>query len=211
MSVDNGQPQHPPARRASLVELAPQWIIAIATLIAAVAGAGFFAGQQLAPQSSNVPQPPATTQPQTTTATVPSTAPVASQTPVGAAMAGGTQLGSYTFQIVRGYSVPLHDTEPPKQAEYVNSNSGQDLSFSAMSGTINPGNASIKMISLGTTPPSYSACTTGTVFITGMRNAVGSTFCFVMPGRVIGGKIVSNGQIVTDPVGISITVWSGPA
>ncbi|MBV1850089.1 hypothetical protein [Catellatospora tritici] len=210
MSIDETNPPASPARKANPWELAPQWIVAIATLILAMTGAGFFAGKQSAPDTKAtdpVAPPPAATTPGQPS---PNPAPTPSPSPSPASAVEGTQLGTYTLQIVRGYSVPLPDAAPPKQSEYVNSNSGEDLSFSAMNNYFMPGNPSIKMVDLRTKPLSYEACTTGTVFSGGLNNIVGTTFCLIMPGRTIGVKIVSNGQDTKDPVGLSVTVWAGP-
>ncbi|MDI1462924.1 hypothetical protein QEZ54_18260 [Catellatospora sp. KI3] len=208
MSIDETTPAAHPPRKASPWELGPQWIIAIATLLATLTGAGFFFGQNAA--APECPAPPVTQSPAATTASQPSPNPLPSPSPSTATVAEGTQLGTYTFQIVRGYAVPLHDTAPPKQSEYVNSNNGEDLSFSAMNNYFMPGNPSIKMVDLRTKPLSYEACTTGTVFSGGLNNIVGTTFCLIMPDRVIGLRINSNGNDTKDPVGLSATVWAGP-
>ena len=100
-------------RRGRIGELGPAWISAIAAVIVALTGAGFFAGRVSAPASSG------TQADRVSTTTVPTAAPVsagtsASASPSGAAATtgNGTLLGSYSFQLTNGYNAPLGPTAP---------------------------------------------------------------------------------------------------
>ncbi|WP_027344584.1 hypothetical protein [Hamadaea tsunoensis] len=212
MSDDSG---HKAARphRASPWELGPQWIIAVATLVAAMTTAGFFAGQTV--ERSNSQNPTATTAAvASSAASVPSPAasplPSIETSPSAPAIAPGTKIATYSFQIVRGYAVPLGDGAP-KQADFVGYGTGGDIGFNGNYSSLVPMDASYKMIGLEATPATYQGCTTSSVFVGSVQIVIGKNFCLLKPGRIIGGKVVSAGTVAGQPVGIEITVWAAPA
>lgn len=207
MSNDSEQHRTGP-HRASPWELGPQWIIALATLVAAMTTAGFFAGKTIDNTSQGNAAPgPVTSSTPTAAPSTQSSSPPASPSP---AVAGGTKIATYTFQIVRGYAVPLGDTAP-KQADFVDYGTGGDVGFNGNYSSLVPMDQTYKMIGLDKQQPSFEACTTSSVFVGSVQLAIGKTFCLLKPGRIIGGKIVSAGPVVGQPVGIEITIWAAPS
>ncbi len=191
-------------RLGRIGELGPAWISAIAAVIVALTGAGFFAGRVSAPAS------PAAQPTKIITKTVPAAPPVspaasaasASPSGAGATAGNGTLLGSYSFQLTNGYSAPLGPTAPT-QAQ-IASGGTYDISYN---GGIYPG-TNEKMVSLpnGSTP-TYSACTTGTVFEDSASLTQGTAFCIIeTSGRVAGVSIASIGSSSLYVV-LKATVW----
>ena len=188
-------------RRGRIGELGPAWISAIAAVIVALTGAGFFAGRVSAPASSaNQPNKISAT-------TVPTAAPVsagATASPSGAAATAGngTLLGSYGFQLTNGYNAPLGPTAPTQSQ--IAAGGAYDVGYN---GDLYAG-SNEKMISLpaGTTP-TYSACTTGTVFEDNASPAQGTSFCIIeTSGRVAGVTVTSMGSSQSYAT-LQVTVW----
>lgn len=190
-------------RRGRIGELGPAWISAIAAVIVALTGAGFFAGRVSAPASlANQPTKISAT-------TVPTAAPVsagtsasASPSGVAATVGNGTLLGSYSFQLTNAYNAPLGPTAPTQSQ--IAAGGAYDVGYS---GDLSAGNNE-KMISLpaGTTP-TYSACTTGTVFEDSASPAQGTSFCIIeTSGRVAGVTVTAMGSSLSYAV-LQVTVW----
>ena len=184
--------------------LGPAWLSAIAAVIVALTGAGFFAGRVSAPAS------PAAQPTKIITKTGPAAPPVspeasaasASPSGAGSTAGNGTLLGSYSFQLTNSYSAPLGPTAPT-QSQIV-SGGTYDISYN---GDIYPG-TNEKMVSLpnGSTP-TYSACTTGTVFEDSAPLTQGTTLCIIeTSGRVAGVTITSIGSS-SQYVVLKATLW----
>src|ERR1700733_10068495 len=146
-------------------ELGPAWIGALATLIVALTGAGFFAGRAT---SQATPQPTKTVRSTVTVTATPVAAASAASTPGAssgstATSANGTVLGSYTFTLPQYDSAPL-GTTAPDQAQIL-SGTGQDVVWNTGAGgsPLETGGGD-KMLNLpsGSTP-TYQACTTDTL------------------------------------------------
>jgi hypothetical protein len=188
--------------------------ITTAALIAALTSAALVAG--CGSHSSSASSKP--TVAATKTATAPpasapaasapaSTASPAAPTTSGTEAAGdGTQLGAYGFELTDGYSAPL-GVAAPAQSQMVSVNSGgpYDIMYD---GNIEAGSGE-KMISLpnGATP-TYSACTTGTTFISGATPEEGAAFCIIetsgqMAGVTISGLSSSPATTAT----FKVTIW----
>jgi hypothetical protein len=194
-------------KRGRISELAPAWIGALAALIVALTGAGFFAGRASVPIAAQTPA----TIPFTATSFVPTPAgnAGASDSPTSPpASANGTLLGSYSININAGHSVPLGPTKPT-QADFTAGGAG-DL------GTATPADHLVfvpingdKMLSLpGGTTPTYQACAQDTVFVGQADSVPGTSFCLIETGRMAG-VIVTSGQPTY--VVLQVTVWQHTA
>jgi hypothetical protein len=197
-------------RRGRFAELGPAWITALATLIVALTGAGFFVGR--ASVTSSPVTSPSGTIPKTVSAAPPTqTGGSAAPTPQSGSAsiaANGAQLGSYSFQLTNGYTAPLGPTAPTQsQILAATSDGSYDISFN---GEVTPGDNE-KMISLpeGSTP-TYSACTSGTVFEQyATPLAQGTVFCVTeTTGDVAGVTITSVGGSPLSSV-FKVTLWKG--
>ena len=117
--------------------------------------------------------------------------------------ANGTQLGAYAFDLTNGYSAPLGATAPT-QSEMASGGSC-DVQYDGYVYSCNQE----KMISLpdGSTP-SYSACTTGTIFVGEVAATQGNVFCIIEPnGSVAGITVASAGTSPSYYVSLVVTVW----
>lgn len=191
---------------ARLAELGPAWISALAALLAALAAAGFFAGRVSA-------SPTPTAQPTVfvTTTVTPSPAsqadstggPSTSSPSVGNTAGNGTELGAYTFRLTNGYAAPL-GASAPTQAQITQSGTSYDVYFN---GEITAGsNERIISLASGSTP-TYSACTTGTVFEQSPPANQGTAFCIIeTSGRVAGVTVASVGNSPYYLV-LKVTTW----
>jgi hypothetical protein len=115
----------------------------------------------------------------------------------------GTQLGAYAFQLTNGYSAPLGATAPT-QAE-IASGGSCDIEYN---GEIYSCNQE-KIVSLpnGSTP-SYSACTTGTLFVNDVDPTEGNVFCIIeTSGSVAGVSVASAGSTPNYYISVKVTVW----
>ena len=189
-------------RLGRIGELGPAWLSALAAVVVALTSAGFFAGRVSA-TSSHATQPPKITK---TAPTAPPVSPGGSASPAalsGAGTAGnGTQLGSYSFQLTETYSAPLGPTAPTQSQ--IAAGGAYDISYN---GSVNSG-TNEKMVSLpnGSTP-TYSACTTGTLFEESAPTAPGTAFCIIeTSGRMAGVTITSVGNS-SAYIGLEVTVW----
>lgn len=207
MSTYNRSPQQKSKEsgKGRLAELGPAWIGAIATLIIALTGAGFFAGRVSAPAKAAAT--PTLTVTKTVTASPVATAGgSANPTPTSgpaAASDNGTLLGSYSFQLTNGSSAPLGPTAPTQSQ--ITAGGNYDLS---LNGEIYVG-ANEKIVSLpnGSTP-TYSACTTSTLFEGSPSVVQGTAFCILeTAGRVAGVTIAAIGNDASYAT-FSVSVWT---
>jgi len=212
---NEGQPEH--RRRPSPWELAPAWIAAIGTLIAAMAAAGFFVGRASSETPSQTPGTAIATTtlgaPSVTVTTPTSAAPgqvtnTASAASSTAPQPAGTVLGSYSFTIVSGYSVPISD-KMPTQAQFTAGSGSGDVYFYGSTffavGSIN------KLLGLTNNPvPTYQLCKTTTIFARSVPVSKGTTFCLAEAGQVAGLTVTSYQQ-TTGQATVSVVVWSDPA
>lgn len=214
--MDNeGQPEH--RRRPSPWELAPAWIAAIGTLIAAMAAAGFFVGRASSeppPQALGGAISTASGTPSVTAATPTSALTVQTTTTASAASStaptqpAGTVLGSYSFTIVSGYSVEIGD-KAPTQAQFTAGSGSGDVYYYGSNffavGSIN------KLLGLPNNPePTYRLCKATTIFARNVQTSKGTTFCLAEAGRVAGITVASYQQ-TTSQATVSVVVWADPA
>jgi hypothetical protein len=147
-----------------------------------------------APASPTPSAPSAPASPTTTT----------SPTPADTDTAGnGTQEGAYTFNLTNGYSAPLGPTAPT-QSE-IAAGGSCDVTYN---GEIYSCNEE-KVISLpnGSTP-SYTACTTGTIFVDDVDPTQGNVFCILeTSGQVAGVAVTAAGSSPNNYVTFKVTVW----
>jgi hypothetical protein len=154
------------------------------------------AGAPATPPSSSPTASPATTSPATASPATASPAPLSTA-------GNGTQLGAYAFQLTNGYSAPLGATAPT-QAE-IASGGSCDIEYN---GEIYSCNQE-KIVSLpnGSTP-SYSACTTGTLFVNDVDPTEGNVFCIIeTSGSVAGVSVASAGSTPNYYISVKVTVW----
>jgi hypothetical protein len=133
-----------------------------------------------------------------------STAPSsATASPAPASTVGnGTLQGSYTFNLTNGYTAPLGPTAPT-QGQIIQGGSSCDISYSGYLYSCD----SERIITLaGGSTPSYSACTTGTIFAGYEAATAGTAFCIVETGRVAGISVASVDSS-SDYVTLKVTVW----
>jgi hypothetical protein len=216
-----------PSRRSDLRRLAdliPGRLARFATLTVALTATGLAAGCSTASSSESAAVAPKTgaassaasagssATPTSTASPVtaspvtasPATASPATASPAPVSTAGnGTQLGTYTITLTNGYSAALGPSAPT-QAQ-IAANGSCDVQYN---GDIYSCNYE-KIISLpsGSTP-TYSACTTGTLFETSPSVAQGTAFCIIETGgRVAGVTIATVGTSPSNYVNLSVTVW----
>ncbi len=155
------------------------------------------------PASTGSPSAPASTGSPSAPASAPAASP-ATTSPAAATTAGnGTELGAYTFNLTNGYSAPLGPTAPT-QAE-IASGGSCDVQYN---GEIYSCNQE-KIISLpsGSTP-TYSACTTGTIFADEVNPTKGNVFCIIeTSGQVAGIAVAAAGSSPNNYVTLTATVW----
>jgi hypothetical protein len=112
-------------------------------------------------------------------------------------------MGTYSFNLTNGYSAPLGSTAPT-QAEMA-ANGSCDVSYN---GEIYSCNQE-KIISLpsGSTP-TYSACTSGTIFATNISPTQGNVFCIVeSSGKMAAVTVAAAGSSPNYYVSLKVTVW----
>lgn len=200
----------PPQPKAGFHQLAPQWIVAIATLIVALTGAGFFAGRVTAQTPSGSAQSPTSLAPATSAA--PTSAAPTSEPPTVAPTgpANGTQVGAYSFTIVVDYSVPLRDSAPI-QSDFVPNKGDTDLLYShgvGFGARFEPVSAANKIYGLkGNVAPTYAGCKSTTLFISSVLAVKGATFCISAPGRMFGVTVKSMSSQFPAPVTLSVISW----
>jgi len=196
MSDYDRSPQQEPKKSGMtrFAELGPAWIGALATLVVALTGAGFFAGRAT---TQATPQPTKTVTNTVTVTATPVTGP--SGPPTSEASSGstptsanGTVLGSYTFTLPQYDSAPL-GTTAPDQAQIL-SGTGQDVIWNTGAGgsPLQTGGGD-KMLNLpsGSTP-TYQACTTDTLSSGESSPNAGTAFCLIeATGKMAGVTIAS--------------------
>jgi hypothetical protein len=183
----------------------PNWIIAVGTLLAAVAAAGFIGHATAAPTTA-APQPTVTV---TATVTAPGSGaggPSASTStpPIG------TLVGQYSFHLPGPHGAPLGATAPTQQQ--IVASAPADVVYRADLGgapvVVGPGDQMFQLTN-GTTP-TYDACTKSTNVTNGVPNVVpGTVFCVVeSTGLVAGVKVTSTHQVNDGaPWSLELTVW----
>jgi hypothetical protein len=138
--------------------------------------------------------------------TSPVTASPATSSPAPLSTVGnGTQLGAYTFDLTNAYAAPL-GPNAPTQAEMlqVNSAGSCDIVYNGDIGSCNQE----KMISLPNgSVPTYSACTTGTIFETSVTPARGTSFCIIETSGQVAGVTVASVSSSSSYVSFKIAVW----
>jgi hypothetical protein len=195
-SGQSGQPQHHQSpkkdRRGRLAELGPAWITAIASLIVALTGAGFFVGR--ASVTSNPPVSPTATPktaPVASSGGSGTSAPPASPSDTASQTTAGVQLGTYSFGLTNGYDAPLGPTAP-KQSQIMPANVGGSYDIGFNSSVYAGSNEKMIGLPQGSTP-TYSACSTGTVFETAASPlAQGTSFCIEETSGDIAGVTITS-------------------
>jgi hypothetical protein len=200
-----------------LADLVPGRLTWFAALTVALAAVGLLAGCSKASgthaavvkpaNSSSTVSAPAPASPTASAASAPA-APASpattSPTPADTDTAGnGTQVGAYTFNLTNGYSAPLGPTAPT-QSE-IASGGSCDVNYN---GEIYSCNQE-KIVSLpnGSTP-SYSACTTGTIFVDDVSPTTGNVFCIIeTSGQMAGVAVTAAGSSPNNYVTFKVTVW----
>jgi hypothetical protein len=154
--------------------------------------------------SASAPAPVSPTASAASAPAAPASPATTSPTPADTDTAGnGTQLGAYTISLTNGYSAPLGPTAPT-QAQ-IASNGSCDVQYNGEIYSCN----SEKIVSLpdGSTP-SYSACTTGTIFVDDVDPTKGDVFCILQTdGEVSGIAVTAAGSSPNNYVTLKITVW----
>jgi hypothetical protein len=207
--------RHSALRR--LADLIPGRLARFATLTVALTAAGLAAGCSTASSSESAAVAPKTgaassaasaassatpTSPSSTASPVTVSPATASPAPLST-VGNGTQLGTYTITLTNGYSAALGPSAPT-QAE-IAANGSCDVQYNGEIYSCN----SEKIISLpsGSTP-TYSACTTGTLFETSPSLAQGTAFCIIeTSGRVAGVTVAAVGSSPSNYVNLNVTVW----
>jgi hypothetical protein len=180
---------------------APVWIGAIAALITALAGAGFFAFHSTTPSSAT---PPATPQPVASSArSTPLPSLASSSALPDSATPDGTQLASYRLTLVSKFSVPLGVT-PPAQADF-GPEGGGDISEGNASNIYPTG--SNKMLALpANTTPTYQGCKAAMMFVGSTEMVKGAAFCLTENGRMVG-VVMMSVAFTHGSADLAVTVW----
>jgi len=222
----NNSFRQPPGRgdRSRLADSAPGRLAWFAALGVALTVAGLVAGcstasssnpsSAIAPKAAGASATASAAAPATPTNVSPTASPetsspvtsspgTTSPAPVSTA-ANGTQLGAYAFDLTNGYSAPLGATAPT-QSEMASGGSC-DVQYNGDVYSCNDE----KMISLPPgSAPSYSACTTGTIFVSDVAATQGSVFCIIESnGSVAGITVASAGTSPSYYVDLKVTVWT---
>ena len=203
--------------RGRLQGLIPGRLASAVSVTIAVAAVGLLAGCGCSSNSSGLAATKtqaATTAPAANSGSSAAPAPAGSSTapssatssPAPADTAGnGTLEGSYTFNITNTYEAPLGPAQPT-QSNIVSVSSGGtcDLIYNGLLGSCNQE----KIISLpsGSTP-TYTACTTGTIYVPNVSPVQGAAFCIEeTSGRVAGITVASVGTS-SSYVSLKVIVW----
>jgi len=189
-----------------LAELGPAWISALAALLAALAAAGFFAGRVSASAAPTAQPTMVVTKTMTASpaAITGGASPSTPSTPSTANTEGnGTELGAYSFRLTNGYSAPLA-ASAPTQAQITQTSASYDIDFN---GQIYPG-SNERMISLASgSSPTYSACTSGTVFEDTAPADPGTAFCIVETSGRVAGITVASVNSSPSYLVLKVTLW----
>lgn len=185
-----------------LAELGPAWIASLATLIVALTGAGFFAGRATSSPAAQAPKVITKTVTDAPTTGQGSATPQTSLAGTAATADDGAQLGSYSFQLSNGYTAPL-GPKAPTQSQ-IASGGAYDIWYN---GAVSPGsNEKIVSLPSGATP-TYSACTTGTVFESSAPLTQGITFCIIETTGLVAGVTLTSVSTTPNYVQFKVTVW----
>lgn len=178
---------------ARLGELGPAWISALAALIVALTGAGFFAGR-----ATGQPRPSPTV-----TVTVPASPTTSTGSSSPPASAVGKDLDSYTVDLAGNYGVPLGPAKPT-QSQYSADGTGDLVKTYSRIGA--GGNDQMVLLPDGTTP-TYRQCKSTTNFSGQIVPTTGSAFCIIETTGYIVGAIVTAVSASVNNVNLTITVW----
>jgi hypothetical protein len=185
-----------------LAELGPAWIASLATLIVALTGAGFFAGRVTSSPAVQPAKIVTKTVTDTPTTGQGSATPQTSLAGTAATADDGAQLGSYSFQLTNGYSAPL-GPKAPTQSQ-IAAGGAYDISYN---GAVSAGsNEKIVSLPSGVTP-TYSACTTGTVFEPFASVTQGITFCIIETTGLVAGVTLTSVSTTPTYVEFNVTIW----
>ena len=190
------------------MELGPAWIGALATLIIALTGAGFFAGRVSAtPQQANTVRSTVTV-----TATPPASPidpPTTGSSPGAGTTANGTLLGSYTFTLPQYGTAPL-GTTAPDQAQIL-SGTGQDVKWNTGAGgaPLQTGGGD-QMLSLpsGSTP-TYQACKADILTSVEESYNAGTAYCIIEATGKMAGVTVASANTSQSPwsLVLHVIIW----
>jgi hypothetical protein len=200
---------HPLSHRAGkgawgrLAELGPAWITALAALIVALTGAGFFAGRVSAPSSPAVKSTNATTPTSAAVSPISSVAPTTS----GGSVDTGEKLADYSFVLPNGYSAPL-GTSTPTQSQIVQGSVGTfDVFENAdMVSTESGGGEKLVTLPVNSTP-TYSSCASNTDFVSSFNPIQGDAFCVIEPAGRIAGIAISSVTSSPFSMTLNVTIW----
>src|ERR1700691_2156793 len=212
------QPSRRNGRRAGLGRAG---VTVLAAIIVTLTGAGLVAGcgghgsspsatptvvitktETAAPASA--PATPATDASTPAAAVSNSASPVASG--AAATTGDGTQLGAYSFQLTNGYGAPLGPSVPT-QSQMVQVNSGASYDIMYNGGIAAGSDEKIVSLPNGATP-TYSACTTGTAFISYPASDKGTAFCIIETNGQMAGVVVSGvSTSPADTLSFKVTIW----
>jgi hypothetical protein len=208
------QPRRRTGRRGRRAGVGRAGLTSLA-ILGTLAGAGLVAGcgSHHAASPSSAPTVIVTktvaAAPASTAASAPAAASASAVTPVpsgpGATTGDGTLLGTYSFQLTNGYGAPLGLAAPAQpQMVAVNSGGAYDLMYN---GGLGAGSGE-KMVNLpnGATP-TYSACSTGTAFISGATPDQGTAFCIIETNGQMAGVVVSGLGTSPATASFKVTVW----
>lgn len=121
----------------------------------------------------------------------------------GSAVADGTQLGAYQFNLPGGYYVPLGPTAP-KQSQFTIYTS-DDLGWDDSAFLITTGGDKLLSLPTGSTP-TYQACANATSFIESASDNPGTAVCVVeSTGRIAGVTVVS--AVPNQYLVIKVVIW----
>lgn len=178
---------------ARLGELGPAWISALAALIVALTGAGFFAGRVT---GQPAPGP-------TATITVPASPRASTGASSPPASAVGKDLGSYTIDLAGNYGVPLGPAKPT-QSQYSPEGIGDLVKTYSRIGA--GGDDQMVLLPDGTTP-TYQLCKSTTNFSGQIVPTRGNAFCIIeTTGYIVGATVTAVSASLSD-VTLTITVW----
>ena len=112
-------------------------------------------------------------------------------------------MGSYSFNLTASYAAPLGPTAPP-QAE-ITAGGYCDVQYNGVIYSCNY--ERIVSLPSGTTP-TYSACTTGTIFVSSVNATQGNVFCIIeTSGRMAGVTVAAAGSSPNNYVNLKVIVW----
>jgi hypothetical protein len=217
---DQDQSNQQPAKRRGmgrLAELGPAWISALASLLVALTGAGFFVGRVTATPQPEAQPTEIITKIVTVTATPVVTAtasPSGSATPAptsGASVAAGNGvlLGSYRFTLPQNGSAPLGPTAPT-QAQIL-SGTGKDVVWNTdLGGSPLSAGGGDQILSLpnGATP-TYQACKADTLTSANESYNAGTAYCIIEATGKMAGVTVETANVAQSPyyLVLRVMVW----